>query len=294
MSIADRVSYRRALLQRGFHIGAKIGQGTFSSVRLAKHINRRGKVTLLACKIIKLDQCNDELREKFLPRELEIITSLQHPHLLHASRVVQLDQRVFIFMQYASGGDLLQYIKQHGPLKESAAKRWFQQLLIAICFLHSKGIAHRDLKCENILINGRHELLVGDFGFAKRCCDTPGQPMATDEDQRHHSWSETFCGSLAYAAPEVIMSQPYDPMVADIWSLGVVLFVMLNSATPFGEDNLARLVRLQTDRMYVYNDHLAKPLTTEARMVIDLMLEPYPQQRITLSQLRKMYWLLTK
>ncbi|XP_035784206.1 testis-specific serine/threonine-protein kinase 6-like [Anopheles albimanus] len=294
MSIVHHVYFRRALLQSGFHIGAKIGQGTFSSVRLAKHINRRGKIKLLACKIVKLDRCSGEFREKFFPRELEIITSLQHPHLLHVHRVLQLDQCVFIFMQYASGGDLLQYINEHGPLKESAAKRWFWQLLIAIRFLHSKGIAHRDLKCDNILINGRHELLVGDFGFAKRCWDTLGQPVATDGELRPHNWSETFCGSVAYAAPEVIMAQPYDPMVADIWSLGVVLFVLLNCTTPFGEENLARLARLQMDRMYVYSDRLAKPLTTEARMAIDEMLEPYPQQRITLSQLRKLKWLRTK
>ncbi|XP_049542492.1 testis-specific serine/threonine-protein kinase 3 [Anopheles darlingi] len=292
------VSFRRALLQSGFHIGAKIGKGTFSSVRLAKHINRRGKITLLACKIVRLDRCSVEFREKFFPRELEILTSLRHPHLLYVHRVLQLEQCVFIFMQYAPGGDLLQYINEHGPLKELAAKRWFGQLLLAIRFLHSKGIAHRDLKCDNILINGRHELLVGDFGFAKRCWNThaghTSVAMPDGEQRSHQNWSETFCGSVAYAAPEVIMAQPYDPMVADIWSLGVVLFVMLNCATPFSEDNLSRLVRLQMDRMYVYNDLLAQPLTTEARMAIDEMLEPYPQQRISLSQLKKLNWLRTK
>ncbi|XP_052861224.1 testis-specific serine/threonine-protein kinase 6-like [Anopheles cruzii] len=274
------------LKRNGYHLGPKIGSGNYSTVRLATHIGRDGKNKLWACKIVDLAKCSEQTREKFFPRELDIMTRVKHPHLLRVHCVVRCNECVYIFMPYARRGDLFQYINKHGPLREPQAKEWFAQLLQAVHYLHSNGIAHRDVKCENLMITDDGKLLLGDFGFAKQCWSV--EPPASC-GTRHH-WSETFCGSASYAAPEVITGQRYDPMVADLWSMGIVLFMMLNGALPFREPNMKQLVKLQTERRYCFEPLLPKTPSAAAKATIDHLLHPDPAQRIQMGALRKLSW----
>ncbi|XP_058065624.1 testis-specific serine/threonine-protein kinase 1-like [Anopheles bellator] len=269
------------LKQHGYHLGQKIGEGNYSTVRLATHIGRDGKKKVWACKIVNLAKCSEEIREKFFPRELQIMSGLEHPHLLSVHRVLRCNERIFIFLPYARRGDLFQYLNKYGPLKEAQAKEWFTQLLQAVHYLHSNGIVHRDVKCENLLITGDGKLLLGDFGFAKQCWCASGA-------RRH--WSETFCGSAAYAAPEVITGQRYDPVVADLWSMGIVLFMMLNGVLPFGETNMKRLLKLQTERRYCFEPLLPRAPSAAAKSTIDQLLHPDPEQRIRMGALMQLSW----
>ncbi|KXJ77079.1 testis-specific serine/threonine-protein kinase 6-like [Aedes albopictus] len=275
----SKSSITRALNLHGYHMGIKIGKGSFSSVRLAKHISKNQNVQTLACKVIDVRKCTEEFIKKFFPRELSVLMKIRHPHIIKIHSILKRERMVFIFMDYAEGGDLLKHINKNGLMKEPQAKRWFAQLVSALRYLHSIDIAHRDLKCENILISKKGSLLLADFGFARICGEENG------------TFSNTYCGSAAYAAPEVILGMPYNPMRADVWSLGIILFVMLNAAMPFDDRNLKKLVEDHRNRNYGFDELVDKQLTLAAKHTVFELLNPEPTERIELDQLTKLGWI---
>lgn len=115
--------------------------------------------------------------------------------------------------RYAERGNLCDHLQKYGELREKQARLWFRQILVAVSYLHSMNLAHRDIKCENILITCSNNVKLCDFGFSRLCVDLKGRQV----------YSRTFCGSLAYAPPELIKGVPYDPTVADMWALGITL-----------------------------------------------------------------------
>ncbi|GAB0088195.1 hypothetical protein DMENIID0001_025830 [Sergentomyia squamirostris] len=198
-----------------YYLGKTIGKGEYGTVVAAKMRKNRNQSVNLACKIIDLKK-----------------TPINHPNIIETLKIINQGSRIFIFMRYAVNGDLLEFIKENGCLEEDHAQRWFVQMLKAVSYLHSIDVAHRDLKCENILISSNMNVKITDFGFARYI--TPS-----------HSLSQTFCGSTAYAAPEIIRNIPYDPTISDAWSLGVILFIMLNGIMPFKDDNIRKLLNGQ-------------------------------------------------
>ena len=131
---------------------------------------------------------------------------------------IETTQRVYIIMEHASKGDLLSRIRDLGKIDEHQSGIWFTQLVSAIDYCHSRGVVHRDLKCENLLLDQFSVLKVTDFGFAR------GGMKPT---RGTFPLSQTYCGSYAYASPEILTGTPYVPQMADIWSMGVVLYVMV-------------------------------------------------------------------
>ncbi|XP_053685646.1 testis-specific serine/threonine-protein kinase 3 [Sabethes cyaneus] len=278
-SFASNTSISRALAQHGYHIGSKIGKGSFSSVRLARWIIKNQNVTTLACKVIDVRKGTEEFVKKFFPRELSVLMKVRHPNIIRIHSILKRERMVFIFMDYAEGGDLLKFINNNGALKESQAKLWFAQLVNAVRYLHSMDVAHRDLKCENILLSKKGSVLLADFGFARFC------------GEEHGNFSETYCGSAAYAAPEVILGKPYNPMAADVWSLGIILFVMLNAAMPFDERNVKTLVDDHLDRNYRFDEAVLPQLSLAAVRTVFELLNPEPSVRITLDRLFDLKWI---
>ncbi|XP_065088013.1 testis-specific serine/threonine-protein kinase 6-like [Ochlerotatus camptorhynchus] len=272
-------SITRALNLHGYHMGIKIGKGSFSSVRLAKYISKNQNVQTLACKVIDVRKGTEEFVKKFFPRELNVLMKIRHRHIVRIHSILKRERMVFIFMDYAEGGDLLKYINKNGIVKESQAKRWFAQLVSALKYLHSIDIAHRDLKCENILISKKGTILLADFGFARVCGEENG------------NFSCTYCGSAAYAAPEVILGKPYNPMWADVWSLGIILYVMLNAAMPFDDRNLKKLVEDHRNRNFGFDEAVDKQLSLEAKITVFELLNPDPEERIQLGQLNDIGWI---
>lgn len=140
------------------------------------------------------------------------------------------------FMEFCPNGDLLDRIRYRGRLSAAMSRQFFSQIAGAVRYLHSMGVAHRDIKCENVLIHGRNSVKLTDFGFARRL----------DFDQKGGIvLSDTYCGSAAYAAPEVLKGVAYDPRAYDMWSLGCVLYIMVTGVMPFDDQNLAATIKKQ-------------------------------------------------
>lgn len=142
-------------------------------------------------------------------------------------------------------------------------------------------IAHRDLKCENVLLSKNYNIKLADFGFARYCCDRVGNRIL----------SETYCGSTSYVSPEVVSGIPYNAKIADVWSSGVVLFVILNSSMPFDDSNMKKLLKDQCKRNYKYNEKVADSISDDAKFMINSLLDPDALKRPNTTQILLLDWL---
>lgn len=283
--LSPRNSEVNALEQRGYLIGKKIGQGSYATVHLADYVDASSPRKMrLACKIFDKEKAPRDFLEKFFPRELEILTKIENPHIIQVHSILQRGPRVFIFMRFADNGDLLDFVKRNGVVPENQSKLWFRQMATGLQYLHFKNIAHRDLKCENILLSRRFNVKLADFGFARYCQDLEGRRVL----------SMTYCGSAAYAAPEVVSGTPYNPKLADVWSLGIILFIMLNASMPFDDSNLRKLLKDQVSRNWVFRSRVKESVTAVAKSIVRQILEPDMTQRLTLERVMSHDWVKNK
>ena len=148
---------------KGYDMYNVIGHGTYAKVRMARCRKTGEKV---AIKIIKIKETPIDFSTKFLPREIEIIKKLNHPNLTCVREVIETDSKVFMVMDLVRNGDLLNFINKRGAQKEDVSFFIYSQMIEALRYLHSNGIAHRDLKCENILLDPGLKVKITDFGFA--------------------------------------------------------------------------------------------------------------------------------
>uniref|UniRef100_A0A914UIB8 Aurora kinase n=1 Tax=Plectus sambesii TaxID=2011161 RepID=A0A914UIB8_9BILA len=165
-SVADECSFEEKLSRRGYvwDKGAELGAGRYSKVRVAIKLDSNIKV---AMKVIDRRKVSEEYRRKFLPREVSIWSRLQHPNLCRLVGYFEIGHKVFLPMELAERGDLLLYVQRNGPIGEESARLWLLQLLAAVQYMHDLGVAHRDLKLENILIAADRSLKIADFGFCR-------------------------------------------------------------------------------------------------------------------------------
>lgn len=211
-----------------------ITQDVHLQVYLSTHLVDETRQAVMACKVIDTARAPRDYLTKFLPRELDVLIRVNHPHVVHVSNIFQRRSKYFIFLRYAENGDLLDFLTQNGAVPESQSRLWMRQILSGLHYIHTLNIAHRDLKCENILITENYNVKITDFGFARNV-------RQRDRD----ILSETYCGSLSYAAPEVLKGVPYLPKLADMWSTGIILYTMLNKALPFNETSVKKLYEKQ-------------------------------------------------
>ncbi|XP_058448271.1 testis-specific serine/threonine-protein kinase 1-like [Malaya genurostris] len=285
-SLTHQIPDAQALKARGYLLGRRMAKGTFATVVRAKYYEPTTgdgpqKPMHLACKVVDEGKSKDvDFLTKFLPRELQILGKIEHPNIIQTHSIMRRGRRVFIFMRLAERGDLLSFIRKHGGLVEGQARYWFYQMVDAINYLHQMDIAHRDLKCENILISKNMNIKLSDFGFARNCIDETGGSI----------FSKTFCGSAAYAAPEIVGGKPYQPKAADLWSLGVVLFIMLNGIMPFDEKNLKKLVRCQLGRQFQFLPEVEKVISLDAIRMVRNLLDPDPVDRININEVMRERW----
>ncbi len=254
----------------GYILGRTLGSGAYAKVKTATSLKKGG--CEVAIKIINKKTAPKDVVAKFLPREIEVLKALDHDNIVKLLDVVNTPDTMYLVMELATSGDLLDFINSKRYLSERVARNFFTDLVNGIEVCHSLNIVHRDLKCENLLLDGRLKLKISDFGFARR---TEGQNL------------ETYCGSYAYAAPEVILGQPYLGQGADIWSMGVVLFAMLAGKLPFKDTDVKTLLA-EISSVLVYPSRL----TEDAKRLISRMLTFTPHERITVPEIKEHPWMI--
>lgn len=276
-----------ALEERGFKLVKELGEGAFSRVFLATHRFAPTDATtkqpaFLACKVINTKTTAVVYKRKFLQRELQILCTCNHPHIVFVHSIFTRNLKYYIFMRYAERGDLFDYLVENGSLSEEQTAVWVRQLATAIQYLHTLEIAHRDLKCENVLITKNFNMKLSDFGFVRKC---------VSDDSFETTMSQTFCGSLTYVSPEIIKGSPYEPKVADMWSFGVLVFMMLNRAHPFESTHLQSLYQHQIKRNWKFTNKKCDDLSQQCRDMINNLMEPKTTDRWTIDKVMECDWL---
>ncbi|XP_046716682.1 LOW QUALITY PROTEIN: testis-specific serine/threonine-protein kinase 6 [Silurus meridionalis] len=260
----------------GYTLSQTLGLGGYSKVKCA--YDKELKINV-AIKITDRRKVSSNFWNKFLPRELEIQASLNHPHITKMFKTIHIDeQKHVIVMELASQGDLQKLIKINGKLSEDLSKKLFLQLSVAVKYLHDQNIVHRDLKCENLLLDHDFNLKVADFGFSKRLRYVGGKMVL----------SNTFCGSAGYMSPEILQKISYNPKTSDVWSMGVVLFNMLVGTIAFDDSSITRMGK---QKQHVIN--FPVDLQDNCKNVCDLitcMLNPDPDQRFDINQVIQHPW----
>ncbi|CAG7903122.1 serine/threonine-protein kinase ATG1a [Brassica rapa] len=214
-----------ARLVGDYELGRRLGSGSFAVVWLAKH---RSSGLEVAIKEIDKKKLNPKVRDSLL-KEISILRTIDHPNIIRLHEAIETGDRIFLVLEYCSGGDLAEYINLHGKVSEPVAKHFMRQLALGLQALQEKHCIHRDLKPQNLLLSSKEVtplLKIGDFGFARSL--TP------------EAMAETFCGSPLYMAPEIIRNRKYDAK-ADLWSAGAILFQLVTGKPPFDGTNQFQL-----------------------------------------------------
>ncbi|XP_026794307.1 serine/threonine-protein kinase MARK2 isoform X15 [Pangasianodon hypophthalmus] len=246
-----------------------IGKGNFAKVKLARHVLTGKEV---AVKIIDKTQLNSSSLQKLF-REVRIMKLLNHPNIVKLFEVIETEKTLYLVMEYASGGEVFDYLVAHGRMKEKEARAKFRQIVSAVQYCHQKCIVHRDLKAENLLLDADMNIKIADFGFSNEF--TLGNKL------------DTFCGSPPYAAPELFQGKKYDGPEVDVWSLGVILYTLVSGSLPFDGQNLKEL----RERVLRGKYRIPFYMSTDCENLLKKFLILNPTKRGSLEQIMKDRWM---
>ncbi|XP_067226581.1 NUAK family SNF1-like kinase 1 [Chanodichthys erythropterus] len=256
-------------LKRRYEVLETLGKGTYGKVKRAV-ARQCGKT--VAIKSIRKDRLRDDLDRAHIQREIEITASLTHPNIIRLYEVFESRERIVMVMEYASGGELYEYIQQKQRLTEEEARHFFRQITSAVHYCHKNGVVHRDLKLENILLDKDLNVKLADFGLSNRymrgrCLDT-------------------FCGSPLYASPEIVNGLPYHGPEVDCWSLGVLLYALVYGSMPFDGTSYSILKEQIRRGRYKTPD-----ISSGAYSLIGWMLRVKVEDRATVVDIANHWWL---
>uniref|UniRef100_A0A4W5PG03 non-specific serine/threonine protein kinase n=1 Tax=Hucho hucho TaxID=62062 RepID=A0A4W5PG03_9TELE len=280
-SVRSGVRTRNSGVDEQPHVGnyrllKTIGKGNFAKVKLARHIltgrEVRGETRPAAGQLF---------------REVRIMKILNHPNIVKLFEVIETERTLYLVMEYASGGEVFDYLVAHGRMKEKEARAKFRQVgtglypqctvtvSLCMCYCHQKHIVHRDLKAENLLLDADMNIKIADFGFSNEF--TMGNKL------------DTFCGSPPYAAPELFQGKKYDGPEVDVWSLGVILYTLVSGSLPFDGQNLKEL----RERVLRGKYRIPFYMSTDCENLLKRFLVLNPAKRGTLEQIMKDRWINT-
>ncbi|KAL0911487.1 hypothetical protein M5K25_019631 [Dendrobium thyrsiflorum] len=256
-----------------YEIRRLLGRGTFAKVYEARSLADNSTV---AIKILnKPDLISNNIDTRILDEVSAMRRLNDHPNIVKLHEVLATRSKIYLVMEHASGGELLSHLARRGRLPEPTAARYFHQILSALRFCHAHGVAHRDVKPQNLLLDCNGNLKISDFGLS-----------ALPEHRREDGMLVTACGTPAYAAPEIARRRPYDGARADAWSCGVILFVLLAGYLPFDDSNLTEMYRRIHRRDYRFPSWFSPA----AKRIISRLLDPNPETRITIDAVTELSW----
>ncbi|KAJ5692672.1 Sucrose non-fermenting protein kinase 1 [Penicillium macrosclerotiorum] len=245
-----------------------LGEGSFGKVKLAIHQPSGRQVAL---KIISRRKLLSRDMVGRVEREIQYLQLLRHPHIIKLYTVIATKTDIVMVLEYAER-ELFDYLVRKGKCGDDEARKFFQQIICAVEYCHRHKIVHRDLKPENLLIDSQKNVKIADFGLSN---------IMTDGN-----FLKTSCGSPNYAAPEVISGKLYAGPEVDVWSCGVILYVLLVGRLPFDDDYIPALFK----KIAAGNFHIPGYISPGAARLIRAMLQVHPVHRITIPEIRQDPW----
>ncbi|EIW55735.1 Pkinase-domain-containing protein [Trametes versicolor FP-101664 SS1] len=261
--LGKELSSQKIKVVGNYTLGKVIGEGTYGKVRLGVH-----RLTGIRVAIKQIPKAMSAA----LTREIHHHRQLHHPHVTQLYEVIATESNIWLVTELCSGGELFDYLAEKGRLEEEETRVFFGQLCLAVAYVHEKGIVHRDLKLENVLLDERCRVKLGDFGF-------------TREFERG-TLLETFCGTTGYAAPEMLMAKKYLGPEVDVWSLGVILYTLLTGTLPFDDDDES----IMRDKVIKGEYDDPEWLSDESRALLAGILRVDPSERFTIAQILTHPW----
>jgi serine/threonine protein kinase len=249
-----------------------IGQGGYATIRKGIHIPS-GQV--YAVKIIERPATLTERDLELFKREADVMSHMNHPGVIRLHSVIETPSCFFLILDYASGGDLLDHIKDRGHFDEDTARRYFHELVDAVTYMHEQNVIHRDLKPENILFDEDGRLKICDFGFA--IMQSSSTPLL-----------KSHCGTPMYAAPEMFLCDTYIGPPVDVWSLGIILYVMLSGNLPFPATTVAELIAMIQNSVIKFPPFMSR----DAIDLIRHMLVVDAKRRFRIEEIRMHTWFM--
>ncbi|GFP91702.1 cbl-interacting serine/threonine-protein kinase 12 [Phtheirospermum japonicum] len=270
-SSSPKLPKQKEILLGRYDIGKLIGQGSFAKVYHARNVRTGESV---AVKVIDKEKILKIGLIAHIKREISILRRVRHPNIVQLLEVMATKSKIYFIMEYVRGGELFNKVAK-GRLKEEVARKYFQQLISAVAFCHARGVYHRDLKPENILLDEDGNLKVSDFGLS-----------AISEQIKQDGLFHTFCGTPAYVAPEVLSRKGYDAAKVDIWSCGVILFVLMAGYLPFHDQNVMAMYKKINKGEF----RCPRWFSSELVKLLTRMLDKNPDTRITIPEIMNNPW----
>lgn len=253
-----------------------LGSGSFSGVWECQHMTTGESV---ACKVVDINTAISEQVYYHFRNELLIHSKIHHSSITQLKDIIIDNDNIYIFIELCDGGDLNDIVQDMGGLTEDEAKHYFHQIIDALSYIHKMGVAHRDVKLENILITADDDAKLTDFGLCKQ--------------QRGNDPMMTTCGTLVYAAPEIIREEPYNGMKADIWSAGIVLYAMIAAHFPWiVPDDLPPDILMKETAKQIASGDISLPdgISYELQNLLGNMLNVDPEERPTAEEILQHPW----
>uniref|UniRef100_A0A1J3GUW7 non-specific serine/threonine protein kinase n=1 Tax=Noccaea caerulescens TaxID=107243 RepID=A0A1J3GUW7_NOCCA len=255
-----------------YELGRTLGEGNSAKVKFATDTVSGQSFAVKIIDKTSITRLNISFQIK---REIRTLKVLKHPNIVRLHEVLASKTKIYMVLECVTGGDLFDRIVSKGKLSETEGRKMFQQLIDGISYCHNKGVFHRDLKLENVLLDAKGHIKITDFGLS-------ALPQHFREDGLLH----TTCGSPNYVAPEVLANKGYNGAASDIWSCGVILYVILTGCLPFDDTNLAVLIR----KISKGDPPIPRWISLGAKTMIKRMLDPNPITRITIDGVKTNDW----